>query len=89
DIPAIAETVKGFEFTAWYGAFVPAGTPRPVVDRLNADLKKAMADPDVASKLSVMALDPMYMTPEDFAKHLKFDYDRLKEVVKLSGARIE
>jgi tripartite-type tricarboxylate transporter receptor subunit TctC len=89
DVPTIAETVKGFEFTAWFGAFVPAGTPTPIVDRLNAGLKKAMADPDVASKLSAMALDPMYMTPEDFAKHLKFDYDRLKEVVKLSGARIE
>jgi tripartite-type tricarboxylate transporter receptor subunit TctC len=89
EIPAIAETVKGFEFTSWFGAFAPAGTPRPIIDRLNAELKKAVADPDVASKLSVQALDPMYMTPEDFAKHLKFDYDRLKEVVKLSGARIE
>jgi tripartite-type tricarboxylate transporter receptor subunit TctC len=89
EIPAIAETVKGFEFTSWFGAFVPAGTPRPIIDRLNAELKKALADPDVASKLSVQALDPMYMTPEDFAKHLKFDYDRLKDVVKLSGARIE
>ena len=89
EIPAIAETVKGFEFTSWFGAFAPAGTPRPIIDRLNAELKKALADPDVASKLSVQALDPMYMTPEDFTKHLKFDYDRLKEVVKLSGARIE
>jgi tripartite-type tricarboxylate transporter receptor subunit TctC len=89
EIPTIAETVKGFEFTSWFGAFVPAGTPRPIIDRLNAELKKALADPDVASKLSVQALDPMYMTPEDFAKHLKFDYDRLKDVVKQSGARIE
>jgi tripartite-type tricarboxylate transporter receptor subunit TctC len=89
EIPAIAETVKGFEFTSWFGAFAPAGTPRPIIDRLNAELKKAVADPEVASKLSVQALDPMYMTPEDFAKHLKFDYDRLKDVVKLSGARIE
>ena len=89
EIPTIAETVKGFEFTSWFGAFVSAGTPRPIIDRLNAELKKALADPDVASKLSVQALDPMYMTPEDFAKHLKFDYDRLKDVVKQSGARIE
>lgn len=89
EIPAIAETVKGFEFTSWFGAFVPAGTPRPIIDRLNAEIRKALADPDVASKLSAQTLDPMYMTPEDFAKHLKTDYDRLKEVVKISGARIE
>ena len=89
DVPAISETVKGFEFTSWFGAFVPAGTPKPIIDRLNAEIKKALADPDVASKLTVQALDPMYMTPEDFARHLRNDYDRLKKVVKDSGARIE
>jgi tripartite-type tricarboxylate transporter receptor subunit TctC len=89
EVPTIAETVKGFEFTSWFGIFVPAGTPKPIIDRLNAELKKAVADPDVASKLSAQTLDPMYMTPEDFAKHLKSDYDRLRQVVKLSGARIE
>lgn len=89
EIPAIAETVKGYEFVSWFGAFVPAGTPKPIVDRLNAELKKAVADPDVASKLSAQTLDPMHMTPEEFAKQLKSDYDRLKQVVTLSGARIE
>ena len=89
DIPTIAETVKGYEFTSWFGAFAPAGTPKPIIDRLNAEIKKAMADPDVASKLSAQVLDPMYMTPEEFARHLKSEYDRMKDVVKLSGARIE
>jgi len=89
DVPTIGETVKGFEFTSWFGAFVPAGTPKPIVDKLNAEIKKALADPDVAAKLSAQTLDPMYMTPEDFAKHLKVEYDRLKQVVKDSGARIE
>jgi tripartite-type tricarboxylate transporter receptor subunit TctC len=88
-VPTIAETVKGFEFTSWFGAFVPAGTPKPIIDRLNGEIRKALADPDVAAKLSAQTLDPMWMTPEDFAKHLKFDYDRLKQVVKDSGARIE
>ena len=89
DVPAIAETVKGFEFTSWFGAFVPAGTPRPIVDRLNAEIRKAVADPGVAANLSAQTLDPMLMSPEEFAKHLKFDFDRLREVVKISGARIE
>ena len=89
EIPAIAETVKGYEFISWFGSFVPAGTPKPIIDRLNAEPKKAVADPDVASKLSAQTLDPMHMTPEEFAKQLKSDYDRLKQVVALSGARIE
>jgi tripartite-type tricarboxylate transporter receptor subunit TctC len=89
EIPTIGETVKGYEFTSWFGAFVPAGTPKPIVDRLNAELKKVLAEPDVVSKLSVQALDPMYMTPEDFARYVKSDYDRLRQVVKDSGARIE
>ena len=89
DIPAIAETVPGFEFISWFGTFVPAGTPKPIVDKLNAELKKAVEDPDVASKLSAQVLDPMYATAEDFAKLVKSDYDRLEKVVKDSGARIE
>jgi tripartite-type tricarboxylate transporter receptor subunit TctC len=88
-IPAIAETIKSYELTSWFGAFVPAGTPKPIVDKLNAELRKAVADPDVAAKLSAQVLDPMVMTTEAFAKHLKFDSDRLRQVVKISGARIE
>ena len=89
DIPTIAETVKGYEFTSWFGAFTPAGTPRPIVDRLNAEIKKALADPDVAQKLTVQALDPVHRTPEEFAKFLKFEYDRMKDIVKMSGAKVE
>ncbi len=89
DVPAIAETVPGYEFTAWVGCFAPAGTPKPIVERLNAELKKALADPGVASKLSAQTLDPMHMTPEQFAERLKSDYDKYATVVKLSGARID
>jgi tripartite-type tricarboxylate transporter receptor subunit TctC len=89
DIPTIAETVKGYEFTSWFGAFAPTGTPRPIIDRLNAEIRKALADSDITAKLSAQVLDPMSMTPDEFAKHLKFEYDRMRDVVKLSGARIE
>ena len=88
DVPAIAETVPGYEFTAWVGCFAPAGTPKPIVDRLNAELKKALADPGVASKLTVQTLDPMHMTPEQFAARLKSDYDKYEKVIKISGAKI-
>ena len=85
NVPAIAEAVPGYEFTAWVGAFVPAGTPRPIVDQLNAALKKALADPGVASKLSAQTLDPMYMTPAQFAARLKSDYDRYEKLMKEIG----
>lgn len=81
--------MKGYEFVSWFGCFAPAGTPKPIIDRLNAEIRQVVADPDLAAKLSAQGLDPFYMTPEQFAKHLKAEYDRLREVVKLSGARLE
>lgn len=89
DVPAIAEFVPGYEFTAWVGCFVPAGTPKAIVDTLNAALAKALADPDVVSKLTVQTLDPMHMTPDQFAARLKSDYDKYAKVVKISGARVD
>jgi tripartite-type tricarboxylate transporter receptor subunit TctC len=59
------------------------------VDRLNAELKKALEDPGVSSKLSAQTLDPMYMTPEQFALRLKSDYDKYEKVVRISGATID
>ena len=89
DIPAIAEFVPGYEFTAWVAAFVPAKTPRPIVDKLNAEIKKALDDPGVDKSLSAQTLDPLYMTPEQFEKRLKADYDTNAKLVKLTGARID
>ena len=90
DVPTIAEAgVPGYEFTSWVGAFVPANTPRPIVDRLNAEFKKALAHPDVVKKLSDQTLDPLYMTPEQFAARLKSDFDKHDKLVKLTGAKIE
>ncbi len=89
DVPALAEAIPGYEFTAWVGCFAPKGTPRPIVDRLNAEIKKVLDDPAVAKSLSNLTLDPMYMTPEQFAQRLKSDYDKYARIVKLSGARIE
>jgi tripartite-type tricarboxylate transporter receptor subunit TctC len=89
DVPAIAEFVPGYEFTAWVGCFAPKGTPKAIVDRLNAELKKALDNPDVAKNLSNQTLDPMHMTPEEFARRIKSDYDKYEKVVKVSGARID
>ena len=89
EVPAISETVKGYEFTSWFGCLAPAGTPKPVIDRLSAEIKKALADRDIIAKLEPQVLDPMYQTPEEFTRYLQAEYERMREVVKLSGARIE
>jgi tripartite-type tricarboxylate transporter receptor subunit TctC len=85
NIPAIGEVVPGFEFTAWVGAFVPAGTPKAIVDKLNLDLKKALADPQVVKALTNVTLDPMYMTPDQFAQRLKSDYARYEKLMRSIG----
>ena len=89
DVPAIAETVPGYEFTAWVGSFAPKGTPRAIVDRLNAELGKAVKDPDIASKLGAQTLDPMHMTPEQFAQRLKSDYDKYGKLIREVGAKVD
>lgn len=89
DVPAIGEFVPGYEFTAWVGSFVPAGAPKAIVDTLNSLIGKALADPGVASKLSAQTLDPMHITPEQFAARLKADFDKYAKVVKISGARVD
>lgn len=89
-VPTIAEAgVPGYEFTAWVGAFAPARTPAAIVNKLNAELRKVLADANIAEKLSAQTLDPMPMSPEQFAKRLKSDYDKYAKVIKESGAKID
>jgi tripartite-type tricarboxylate transporter receptor subunit TctC len=90
NLPTIAEAgVPGYEFTAWIGTFAPAGTPKPIVDRLNIEITKVLRMPDVAQNLKSQTLEPLIMTPEQFARRLKTDYDKYEKVVKLTGAKID
>ena len=89
NVPAISESVPGYEFVAWIGAFVASSTPRPIVDRLNSEFRKALANPDTAKILGAQTLDPMPMSPEEFARLLKTDYDKYERVIKLTGAKLD
>ncbi len=89
DIPTVAETVPGYEMTAWIGSFVPSGTPRAIVDRLNAEFRKALEHPDVTKILGAQTLDPMPMTPDEFAQRLKTDYDKYEKIIRATGARAQ
>src|SRR5688572_5290014 len=86
DIPTVAETVPGYEMTAWVGSFVPSATPRAIVERLNTEFRKALEHPDATRILGSQALDPMPMTPDEFAQRLKSDYDKYEKLIKATGA---
>jgi tripartite-type tricarboxylate transporter receptor subunit TctC len=84
DIPAIGESVPGYEFSAWVGAFAPAGTPQPIIDKLNREMKKALSDPGVSAKLNALTLEPMHMAPAEFDRRLKEDYAKYDKLMKLA-----
>jgi tripartite-type tricarboxylate transporter receptor subunit TctC len=90
ELPTIAEAgVPGFEVRNWYGVFVPAGTPREIVARLNAELAKVLQMADVKSKLLESGIEALYSTPEQFAAYIQSETQRWAKVVKASGARAE
>ena len=90
DVPTIAEAgVKGYETTIWLGMMAPAGTPKPVIDRLNAEITKIVARPDVKKAWAEQGAEPMSMTPGEFEKYLNDDIAKWARVVKAAGARAD
>ena len=90
DLPTIAEAgVPGFDVSAWAGVIVPAGVPKPVVQKLNAAINKALAAPAVSEKLPELGLIIAGGTPEQFAAHIRKEAARWADVVKRSGAKLD
>jgi len=87
DIPTIAETYPGFESSSWFGVLGPAGMPRPVVMRLNADIHKSLQDAAVAKRLAGVGFEITYGTPEQFTAYIKSETVKWAKVVKASGAK--
>jgi tripartite-type tricarboxylate transporter receptor subunit TctC len=86
NVPTIAESgVPGYEFRGWVGVFAPAGTPKPIIDRLNAEIKKVLERPD--NKLD--ALEPWYMTPDQLAARIKSDYEKYGRIFKIIGTKFD
>lgn len=89
-VPTLDESgVKGYDMSPWIGVFAPAGTPKPVIDRLNAEIGKALALPDVVKSLENQALDAAPGTVDQFNTVLKVDYEKYGKLIKLTGAKIE
>jgi len=90
DTPTIAEAgVPGYEMNPWIGLFAPAGTPKTIIDKLNAGVNKALKLPDVSQNLASQALDPWASTPEEFDARIKADYEKYAKLIKLTGARVD
>jgi tripartite-type tricarboxylate transporter receptor subunit TctC len=91
DIPTIAESgLRGYELVAWQGVVAPAGTPRPIVDRLAAEIGKLAADNTARERFAAMALEPFSgSTPDSFADFIKSEINRWAEIVRNSGAQPE
>jgi tripartite-type tricarboxylate transporter receptor subunit TctC len=89
NVPPIADTVPGFEASTWVSLFAPAGTPKAIIDRLNAELGKALRDPAVASKLSGLTYDPVHGSPEQMAQRLKVDYEKIGKLFREYGVKLD
>jgi tripartite-type tricarboxylate transporter receptor subunit TctC len=90
DIPTIAEQgYPGFEADQWYGILAPAGTPQPIVDRLNAEIRKAMTDKEIVSALARDGADVWVTTPDEFRDFIAKEIPRWAEVVKAAKIKID
>jgi len=85
EIPAIAETVPGFEVDVWYGICAPAGVPRSVVNRVNAGVVEALKTPDVQKRMENYGVDTSSSTPEQFGAYIRSETQRWAKVVKAAG----
>ncbi|MGP0093797.1 MAG: Bug family tripartite tricarboxylate transporter substrate binding protein [Xanthobacteraceae bacterium] len=89
DIPTIAETLPGFDAVLLYGLVAPAGTPRPIIERLNQELRKAVSAEDVRRRFATEGAEPLASTPQEYAVDIDREETKWSQVVKVSGAKGE
>jgi tripartite-type tricarboxylate transporter receptor subunit TctC len=89
DVPAIAETLPGFDVTAWYGFMGPAGLPREIVKKIHDDAVTVIRRPDFLERLDKDGIDPVANTPEEFGAEIKTDLARWGKIVKAAGAKMD
>ena len=89
DTPTVGDTVPGYEATAWFGIGMPKGTPREIIEKMNAEVNRALADPKMREKLAELGGKPIPGTPEDFGRVIQQETDKWSKVVTASGAKVE
>jgi tripartite-type tricarboxylate transporter receptor subunit TctC len=89
NVPTVAETVPGYEATAWFGIGMPKNSPRDAINRINAEVNRALADPKMLERLAELGGKPIKGTPEDFGKVIAAETAKWAPIVKASGAKVE
>lgn len=89
DMPTIGETIKGFTVEGWQGLFAPKGTPRPIVDKLAAEVDHVFRMPDVASRLTKLGADPAPMSPDQFAAFIASERPKWRKVIDAADVHID
>ena len=90
DIPTVAEAgVPGYDLSVWFGLVAPAGTPRDIVQKLNAQCVKILAMPDVRERFTAQGVEPQGSTPEQFAEHIRSQTAKWSKVVQDAGVKAE
>lgn len=90
DAPTMAEAgMPGFDVSAWQGLMVPAGTPEPIIKRLNVEMAKALKDPEVLKKLAGQGAIPLGSTPQEYGAYIKSEMTRWSDIVRQTGVSLE
>lgn len=91
DVPSISETpgFESYEVSLWSGVLAPAGTPRPIIDRLNADIKSVMTSPQMVERMAGYGIQTTHSTPEEFSERIRADTQKWARIIEQSGARAD
>src|SRR5690606_17667848 len=81
DLPALAETVPGFEMGTWNGLYAPPGTPRPILEKIEAAAREVMREPELIARLATLGSEPFLAGPEEFARFQQDEIRRWTKVV--------
>jgi tripartite-type tricarboxylate transporter receptor subunit TctC len=89
DLPALSESVPGYSSTTWFGVWVPLGTPKEIVGKLNQAVGRALKQPDVQERLRANAYEPGHHSPEEFSRFIAEEIAKYTKVVKDGNIRVE
>jgi len=90
DIPTVAESgLPGFDYVTWYGLYAPAATPKAIIRKLNTEIVRMLADPELAQRLAVQGADPQSTTPEGLARYMREEHARWKRVITTAGIKVD
>jgi len=89
DVPAVAETVPGFNYATWYGILGPAGLPKDIVAKLNAEIVRILRDKEVSQRLAGAGAEPAPGTPDDLAKYMRSEYEQWRKTIVAAKLKID